>query len=194
VIYRPDYFQGAHAYQHLPGVLRGYGYTAGDFTLREHADPRDLNLREGFHRSMDEDLEGERLLQPAWLQRALPITSTFSNASYERLGGRVMHAFGMRELQNAHEEVTGIWSWSGSKDWKRIESLKDFVRTAERPFFAHTHLLGTHGPIFSAKDRIFSSPESAAEIWQRPDRPNRPMNTAALPLSYSAGYPETLLF
>jgi arylsulfatase A-like enzyme len=165
VIFPPDTFQGVNAYQHLPGLLRAHGYTTGDFSPRHYGDARDLNLRESFDRSMDRDVDWARLGLPIWGQRALPTTSSFLNAIYERLGSRVMHAVGLHELENVYEVVAAP-DKRHTSDRKRVDALVEFIRTARQPFFAHTHLLSTHGPIFQSERRVFSTSRQADENWQ----------------------------
>jgi hypothetical protein len=138
----------------------------GDFTVRHFGDARDLNLRESFHRSMDRDLDWGQLVLPAWGQRALPATSIFLNETYDRFGGRILHAFGFHELENVYEVVAAPGK-RRETDRKRVEELKNFIRTTNRPFFAHTHLLSTHGPIFHSEQRVFSTSRSAGERWLR---------------------------
>jgi hypothetical protein len=166
VIFPPDTFQGVHAYQHLPGLLRDYGYTTGDFTVRHYGDARDLNLREAFDWSMDRGSRWGELLVPGAVQRALPATSSFVNATLDRLGSRLLHAFGIREMENAYESVAAPHK-GRSTDRKRVEALKEFLVAASLPFFAHAHLLSTHGPIFHSEHRIFSTDADASAPWLR---------------------------
>ncbi|MCK5611603.1 sulfatase-like hydrolase/transferase [Candidatus Pacearchaeota archaeon] len=64
MIYRPDIFTGIHAYQHLPGILRDYGYDNGDFSVRHYADAYDLNMRNAFRFANGRDLNNEGLQLP----------------------------------------------------------------------------------------------------------------------------------
>lgn len=48
LIYPPDILRGRDAYQHLPLILRNYGYRSLHLSIRHYADAYDLNMRESF--------------------------------------------------------------------------------------------------------------------------------------------------
>ncbi|MCK5611604.1 sulfatase-like hydrolase/transferase [Candidatus Pacearchaeota archaeon] len=50
-------------------------------------------------------------------------------------------------------------------DRKKINSLKQFIKAADRPFFAHAHLLNTHGPLFSIESKVFSDGQKQDKPW-----------------------------
>jgi hypothetical protein len=103
----------------------------------------------------------------------------FLHVMYDRLSERLMHIYGGRPMVNSYAEVVvdaGTRKQRGirqkakteeetKKDLDRIEAFLSFVDESEQPFFAHVHLLGTHGPYFYPKRQIFSRNKRQAEEW-----------------------------
>lgn len=158
VIYPPDTLRDADAYQHLPGMLRKLGYTNSDISIRNYADSRDLNLLEGFDTINGREYGGGQWT--GWLfsllQRAFPSESLFLNRTGQRITGRFLHMAGVRDMENPFRAVTEPERESGISDDQRMRWMYEFISGAEQPFFAHVHLLGTHGPTFRPKDPFFS--------------------------------------
>jgi hypothetical protein len=50
-------------------------------------------------------------------------------------------------------------------DQVRIEALVDFIRSTDGPFFAHVHLMSTHGGRFPLTQRIFSRGQRQHSGW-----------------------------
>jgi arylsulfatase A-like enzyme len=164
VVFRPDVFTGIHIYQHLPGILRRYGFRNGDFSVRHYIDAYDLNMREAFHWANGRSLEEEGMLLPRWFRRSLPSAALFAEESYDRVSGRVLHVLGVREMQNPYVAVARPDAHRDS-DRQRVDALKQFIRDSPEPFFAHVHLLGTHGPFFSTGERRFSAGQEQTRAW-----------------------------
>jgi len=158
LVFRPDIFRGIHAYQHLPGILRKMGYTLGDFSVRHYADPYDMNLRNGFHyansRRLDEG--GEFNFPPEAWRRLFPLSTLFLEQTFDRIENRLLHAFGIREFVDPYADVMQLNHRSKGSDAKRLVDLLRFIRGTSGPFFAHVHLMGTHGPRFHPPVSRFS--------------------------------------
>jgi arylsulfatase A-like enzyme len=170
VIYRPDVFQGDDVYEHLPGVLRGLGYHNGDISVRHFADAYDLNLRAGFHyanrRSVTED-DRWFALPMSW-RVAHPAEALFLEESGERISTRLLHALGIEDMSNPWAEVTQLDGPTElGTDHDRLEQLLRFVDESPEPFFAHAHMLGTHGPLFDPQRSAWSKNEEQAQSWMR---------------------------
>jgi arylsulfatase A-like enzyme len=161
VLIRPDSFQGKNSFLHLPGVLKNLGYRTADISIRYYADAYDLNMKKAF------DYANGRRISERIAYSFLPLDMQLSYASElrflgetsERVRMRILHAMGLDEMINPYEEVKQL---NGSpkelygNDIDRIESLLKFTDESDRPFFAHIHLLGTHGPKFFPRERKFS--------------------------------------
>lgn len=165
LVYPPEVLKGEDAYQHLPGILRNHGYTNIDISIRHHADPVDLNLRNSFDwanfREIDRYRISERLSsllgqEPSYLLQRMN----------DRIMGRLLHIFGIRQMEDPLAEVVKIKK-RFSRDSNRIETFFDLIKTRPSPIFAHIHLLGTHGPEFFPKKRVFSGKATQDRYWMR---------------------------
>jgi len=163
VICRPDIFRGRDAWDHLPGVLRRLGYTAGQFGVRYYADAFDVNMREAF----DVTILGRKdpagtwtgwLLTPAWVNSA---AFGFLTESIDRIESRVVHVFGLRARKNPSVLVTG----RRIADRKRLKQLLEFLTETKQPFFAHAHFMTTHGKMFKPRRALFSSGQMQSSPW-----------------------------
>jgi arylsulfatase A-like enzyme len=152
VVFRPDVFRGIDAYRHLPAILRGLGYRSADISVRHHADAYDLNLRNGFDWANGRSLERPRAIAAALAVH--PPTSVFVEQSYERISGRIRHAFGLTDLVNPYWAVTRRMGRVG--DAGRVAQLLAFIDRTPEPFFAHVHLMVPHGKYFTPRVRYFS--------------------------------------
>lgn len=167
LIYRPDMFVEQDAYQHLPGILLEKGFYNGDFTVRHYVDPEDINLREGFHYANGRYILDNSLAIPLFLERAYPITSRFHSELLERISTRLSHIIGRSTMNNPFLIVTepdNNWAWD-LNDRGRMEDLKQFISNSPKPFYAHIHMLGTHGFKFKPTTPVFSKGQKQSEPW-----------------------------
>ena len=158
----PDVLVGEHAFRHLPGLLREWGYSNADIGFRFFADAHDMNMQHAFHVAA-----GRRLGGVGPLERVRPRLASefyFLGQLQDRLGMRLGHAFGVEDFvdplawQNWNEGAT-------THDESRIAELRRFLEDSPRPFFAHVHLLGTHGPRFYPTVRQFSAGMEQRSPW-----------------------------
>lgn len=163
LVYPPEILKGEDAYQHLPGILRNHGYTNIDISIRRHADPVDLNLRNSFdwanYREIDQYRVSERLSsffgqEPSYLLQIMN----------DRITGRLLHIFGIRQMEDPLAEVVKI-KRRFMRDSDRRETFFDLMKRYPSPIFAHIHLLGTHGPEFFPKNRVFSAKATQDRYW-----------------------------
>jgi hypothetical protein len=150
LIYPPDILHGDDAYRHLPAVLRRAGYRLIDIGVRHFSDPYDLNLRDSFHVSNGRQLGSSQSL--SWTDRILPVNAAYLDEQIlDRVVSRVRHIVGSQPMSDAWDEVTGKRTkWL--KDKERLAELFRFLDAEDsRPFFAHVHLMGTHGSSYGPK-------------------------------------------
>jgi arylsulfatase A-like enzyme len=163
LIYYPDILKGKDAYQHLPGILKRHGYRNIEISVRHHTDPYDMNMRNSFHEANRRSVR-ERYV-PGWSTVMLGQESSyFLGKMYDRAADRLLHAYGIREMVDPFAEVVK----SGRKytrDVARIMDLFSFIDASPSPFFAHIHLLGTHGPMFNPGKRLFSVGQKQEDRW-----------------------------
>ena len=166
VVYDTDIFTGIDSFQHLPGVLRGLGYWNIDLSVRYWADPYDLNMRDSFQvangRWEQETQWGIWL--PKSVRSVFLLETYFLEKTMDRVGSRLKHAFGIADMDNPLSEVL---HYNGRKEstLDRISELIDIIDKTKAPFFAHVHLLDTHGPRFHIKKQIFSKGSIEEYDW-----------------------------
>jgi arylsulfatase len=162
VIYPPDVARGAAVRGHLPGILRAHGYVGEQLTIRYYGDAGDLNLVDSFA------VANGRRLEAAWsglgLQRFAPSLRLFLTILGERVEDRALP--GVRVGAMAFAEVRGEGG-SFQPDDERMRALAAFVREAREPFFAHLHLMATHGPRYFARRRVQHDAGSAAAVRKK---------------------------
>ncbi len=166
VIYRPDIFTGVDSYEHLPGILKQYGYTNADFSVRFYVDPVDLNLLQGFDYANGRKLNSKS--SPlSFINYYWPNTTHFLNQIYDRISGRILHSLNVRTMYNPYMMATNPSTYEyESLDRERIDGLKEFILKANGPFFAHVHLLGSHGPHFYSEAPRFAM-EDQSVPWSK---------------------------
>ena len=165
--YPPEILMGASAYEHLPGILRQYGYENVDISCRQNADAFDLNMLHSFHEANGRLENSGRwpLAAGKWL--GMP-TAYFLKSSGERLRDRLLHAAGVKEFEAAYDEVVDKQELTLDYDARRLERLLRLIRSdRRRPFFAHVHFLWTHGPSFYSPNPVFSEMGQQKEPFER---------------------------
>jgi hypothetical protein len=132
----------------LPGLLRGLGYRNVDISVRHYADAYDLNLLRSFQQA-----NGRRP------ESGLPITALaplighdgayFLGQVAERISTRLAFLLSGQAMDDAFAQVTQSEEVAG--DPGRLRELFNFIDADTGPFFAHVHLMGTHGKRYSAE-------------------------------------------
>ena len=165
--YPPEILMGSDAYEHLPGILRQYGYENVDISCRQNADAFDLNMLHSFHEANGRLENSGRWPQAAGRWLGMP-TAYFLKSSGERLRDRLLHAAGVKEFEAAYDEVVDKQELTLDYDARRLERLLGLIRSdRRRPFFAHVHLLWTHGPSFYSPNPVFSDKGQQKEPFER---------------------------
>ena len=165
--YPPEILMGAAAYEHLPGILRQYGYENVDISCRQNADAFDLNMLHSFHEANGRLENSGRWPRAAGRWLGMP-TAYFLKSSGERLRDRLLHAAGVKEFEAAYDEVVDKQELTLDYDARRLERLLGLIRSdRRRPFFAHVHLLWTHGPSFYSPNPVFSDKGQQKEPFER---------------------------
>jgi len=168
VIYPPDIFRGIDVFQHMPAILKKLGYHNADFSLRHYTDPYDLNMREGFYFANGREIENflTNFTFPDFLKRSFMKESYFLEIIFSRLLIRLQHALSISNMINPYTLVTNL---DGADryfpDSKRIEQLYKFIDSSKAPFFAHVHLMVTHGVKFYPEKQVFSIGQKQDSKW-----------------------------
>jgi len=156
VIAFPDILRGEDSLKHFAGVIRETGYRMVDISVRDYADVTDRNLCKGFDYASGRNLN-------LWLYKMLEKQPSlfcsdeffFLTRIFRRLREHLVHTLYIERIVPQWEQVTKGLDHH-YEDSQRIERLIDFLVNTDQPVFAHVHLLGTHGPLYNTKSKIFS--------------------------------------
>lgn len=164
VIYPPDIAKGEAAYLHLPALLRRLGYRTGQFTIRWYADASDLNLQGAFDWANSRSTAPVRGLGA--LDRLGQTSAYFLALMRERLAERLLPLFrsSTAPQQDPFRQVHDN-TIPAHDDDRRLRELFQFIDASDRPFFAHVHLMGTHGWKFKPRQRIYSAGKVQKTTW-----------------------------
>lgn len=154
VLAAEDILRGSDSFQHLPGILKSYGYQTYQFSLPWYADAINLNFLRAFDMANGRRINTGGVL--AFFSEHLPSDLGYFNVSlYTRLSDRLLHIFYLKQMENPYFEVTR--AMERFNDPAKLESLYSLLKTEDAPLFVHFHWLGTHGPRFYPQNQVFSA-------------------------------------
>ena len=167
VIYPPDILKGKDAYQHLPGIFRMLGYRSIDFGTRYYADTFDLNMRNSFDSANYREAKDFKLrnLSDYLGFHVFDPEIYFFGRVYERIERRLLHLSGARKMIDHYREIRKLKKLPDLDIGTKPQDLMQFINQSEKPFFAHIHLMGTHGPRFYTKNLMFSFGKEQTDDW-----------------------------
>ncbi len=147
-VYRyPDVLSGKDSYEHLPGILKQYGYTTVEIGTPFYVDAGKLNLLDGF-----DVVNNQSLNLPALglLHSVLGNTPStyFIWTILQRASERLLHIFFIEEMRDPLAEVTD--PSARMTDEEKVDQIIDLIDQTDRPVFIFTHLMDTHGPHFGS--------------------------------------------
>lgn len=162
-VYRyPDILNGQDSFEHLPGILKQFGYKAVEIGTPYYVDAEKLNLLDGF-----DIVNNQSLNLPALglLRTVLGNTPStyFIWTILERASERLLHIFFIEEMRNPLDEVTN--PAARMTDEERVDQIIDLLNQADRPVFIFAHLMDTHGPTFSSHKQVSASGSSGDTPW-----------------------------
>jgi arylsulfatase A-like enzyme len=160
----PDILNGKDSFEHLPGILKGHGYETVELGTPYYVDAERLNMLDGF-----DIVNNQTLNQPVLgLLRSILGNSPstyFIWTIAERANERLLHIFFIKEMKNPLAEVTD--PNARMTDEERVDQIIDLLDNADRPIFIFTHLMDTHGPEFTSREKTFSSGLGEEVEWDR---------------------------
>ena len=164
-VYRyPDILTGQNSFEHLPGILKQYGYKAVEIGTPYYVDAEKLNLLDGF-----DIVNNHSLDQPALgLLRTILGNSPSTYFTWmiaERASERLLHIFFVKQMKNPLAEATD--PNARMTDEERVDQIINLLDNADRPIFIITHLMDTHGPAFTSHEKVFSPGSSADAEWDK---------------------------
>jgi hypothetical protein len=162
VIYPPNILRGEDSIEHLPYILRKYGYINYQYSYPYYADATQRNLIEGFN-----FVNGVEFIESPYLASLKSILDFDSpNFIYElvnRVIDRIRHITFVKPMLDYKALIPDNPDAQATTygDGEKIEQIIQILTSAESPLFIHLHWMGTH-PIgspatnFKPKEQIFS--------------------------------------
>ena len=165
VMYSPDILLGDDAYQHLPGILRSYGYYSIQYGYQFYVDAYVVNLMDGFDIANGRSLTSNPI--QAELRRFLPEgVAYFVFETGNRIVDRLRHIAYIKAMQDPREALAA--QVPALSDDERLAAFFDDLGRYDQPMFIHLHYLGTHGALFEPKQQVFSAGRAPTmEGWDR---------------------------
>jgi arylsulfatase A-like enzyme len=162
VLYPPDILQDKDSYEHLPGILKRLGYSTLELGVKHYVDAYKMNVRNGFDTVNGRSLGDDSLYQS--LQgRGYDDTFYFGMQLAERISERLQHIFFIAQMENPFVAVTE--PTTALVDNARLTALLELINSSDQPFFAHVHMMGTHGARFNPAVTQFSVGKVQDEDW-----------------------------
>jgi hypothetical protein len=167
VMYSPDILVGADAYQHLPGILRSYGYYSIQYGYQFYVDAYVVNIMDGFDIANGRSLTSNPI--QVELRRYLPEGVTYFVFEVgNRIVDRLRHITYLKAMQNPRETLAAETP-ALSDDERLAAFFNDLDLYDDQPMFIHLHYLGTHGAFFELKKQVFSAGRTSTQEGWDPD-------------------------
>lgn len=154
VLFAPDILKNQDTTEHLISLLKSSNYSSTQFSYPYYADAYDLNLKTGFDYANGRPINSSGLINF--------ISTRFdSDQSYfiyqisSRLLDRLSHIFYIKNMVNLSLLADG--NAQDFEDQYKFDTALQIINQAKNPIFIHIHYLGTHGPEFYPKTRMFST-------------------------------------
>lgn len=168
VLYPPNTLQEQDMYEHLPGLLKQAGYRTISLGVPHFVDMNVINFKNAFDSVNCQPNQPHPVLHQA-SQLGFSNTAYFLTTISERLMARLKHIFFIEEMENPYAELTNNAPIEGPLGEDRVfNCLSEEInqaQQAEQPFFAHIHLVSTHGKVFNPAIRHFSAGQEQNEDW-----------------------------
>jgi Sulfatase len=162
VIFPPDILLGEDAYQHLPGILKQFGYTSIQITMPYYGDARERNLQEGFDIINFYPVNTNPLANQ-FARMGGDSSFYFTGLIVQRISERLAHIFFIKTMENPYKAVTE--PAAAIHDDRRLEAMIDYLKDTKGPLFLHVHMMDTHGPKFYVPNQHFSAGQTQDQDW-----------------------------
>lgn len=164
-VYRyPDVLNGQDTIQHLPGILRQYGYKTVQVGTPYFVDAEKVNMVNGFDIVNNQPVNLK--FQTAFISLLGNTPSAhFVGTLVDRVDERLRHVFFIEDMKDAVTEVNN--PKVGMTDEERVDHIIDLLDQSQQPVFIFAHLMNTHGPHFGTNIHRFSSGTDMDAEWNK---------------------------
>ncbi len=168
VLYPPNTLQEKDMYEHLPGLLKQNGYRTISLGVPHFVDMNVINFKNAFDSVNCQPNQSQALVDKA-SQTGYSNTLYFLSTISGRLMDRLKHIFFIEEMENPYTDLANNEPISGPMSEEQVfNCLTNEINQAmllEQPFFAHIHLVSTHGEVFHPALRVFSEGQEQNKDW-----------------------------
>jgi hypothetical protein len=141
MLYPPDILKGSDAFEHLPGMLKKFGYYNAEVSVDYYGDSSVFNLQDSFVMMNGRSDTIGRLY--TFSRSYLPEDAAyFLSMISKRLSDRIFHIFYLRSMPNPYAEVRQ--KLNNMSDEDRVGQIISLFSDINQPLFIHAHLMGTH--------------------------------------------------
>lgn len=153
VLASTDILKGSDAYEHLPGILKSYGYYTVQLNFTYYADAYRINFQDAFIEANGESPVSNKIQSS--LAKLLPTNNYyFMREVYSRISDRLEHLFYIKKMANPFLQVTE--SPEKFNDQEKLDYLFKLLDEGKQPIFVQIHWMGTHGPKYYPTQQVFS--------------------------------------
>lgn len=168
VLYPPNTLQGIDMYEHLPGLLKRFGYKTVSLGVPHFVDVNVINFKNAFDSVNCADNQTSKLADLG-VQYGYSDTVYFLTTIAGRIIERVQHIFFIKDMENPYTMVTEHASNRAVLTEKALLNCLNAnlieAKNTGRPLFAHIHLISTHGPKFDPATQVFSKGQVQDQNW-----------------------------
>ncbi len=168
VVYPPDILKDINSVRSLPKILGAQGYYRSLWAVPYYADADAQNIVGAFDVNNGRELS---LLDKVTNSiRLYGLQRWYFMNTVNALAGVTADVFFVEELDNPFTQVEErlkkqVEESSGLSDEKRLNMILRDIEARDRPFFIFAHFMGSHGPKFKPKNKVFSTDIEQVESW-----------------------------
>lgn len=158
----PDILEGEDSYNHLPGILKQYGYTTIEVGVPKWVDAQTVNLLNGFDSINGQPLDPSLLKS---LRRYLGDSQVpyFLWTITQRASARIQHILFIKKMENPIEAVMD--PKARMSDQERVDYILSLIDQSKQPVYIVAHFMDTHGPEFSFQNQVYSKGDIKDNPW-----------------------------
>jgi glucan phosphoethanolaminetransferase (alkaline phosphatase superfamily) len=164
-VYRyPDVLSGQDTLQHLPGILKQYGYKTVQVGAPYYVDAEKVNMLNSF------DIINKQPVNFIFQNAFLSILGYTPSAHFvgtlvDRVVVRLRHIFFIEDMKDPVKEINN--PKIGMTDEERVNYVIDSLDESKQPLFIFAHLMNTHGPHFGTNIHRFSTGTDKDAEWNK---------------------------
>ncbi len=164
LLYSPNILRGKDSYQHLPNILKSLGYYNIQYTYPNHADAVARNLLAGFDEANGKNTQAN-VVQSRISQYLKSDYAYFIYEIANRIVDRLRHITFNKRMANEQDIIKG--DTRRFDDLAKVNRTLEVIREKQGPVFSHIHWMGTHGPEYALRNKVYSvgKERETAEDW-----------------------------